>query len=79
MHNQDLINIETKRVNHPINDRSFSVIVLNENFEVKGEVIFENPPFNFFELIPNEKGLSTIYKDKQNENIIHFETFQIIY
>ncbi|MFC4634537.1 hypothetical protein ACFO3O_11500 [Dokdonia ponticola] len=78
VHNQDLINKDTRRVNHPFNDRDFSVIVLDRELVAKGEIVFKDSKFNYFKLIPDEKGLTVFYRDNDNENIIHFETFQII-
>lgn len=71
-HNQELINSDTGKLNHPIIDRPFSIIVLNENLEVLGESIFKDVPFNYLHLTPTKEGILTFYKDQNNEDINHF-------
>lgn len=79
VHNQDLVNQKSGLNNHPINNRDFSIIFLNENLEVKGEKLFENANFNFLGITAVSGGILMAYRDKTNENIIHFETYTTYY
>jgi|GEM_PF-6735548 len=74
-HNQELINPNSGKLNHPINNRPFSIIVFDENLEVIGESLFENVPFNYLNLAPHKDGILTFYKDENNEDINHFLVF----
>ena len=78
-HNQELINPNTGKLNHPINERPFSIIVLDENLKVIGEAFFENVPFHYMHLVPHKDGILTFYKDENNEDINHFLVFDFEY
>lgn len=78
-HNQDLKNPTNGKLNHSINNRSFSIIVLDENLDVIGEAFFENAPFHYLHLVPHKDGILTFYKDEINEDINHFHIFDFEY
>ncbi len=74
VHNQNLIDEKTKKLKHPINNRSFSVIVLDNNFKYKGEAYFDGKKFNYLSFCVNKNGLMFYYTDPKNEDTKHFTT-----
>lgn len=77
-HNQSLKNIANGKNNNATFGRSFSVIVLNDNFKKQGEYSFINPKnFTFFNLSMHKKGILILYRDPTNENVFKSEIHEI--
>jgi len=68
VHGQPLKNPETGRLNNPTFNRSFSVIVFDENMIKIGEKVFNGSEFTFFAVTPTPSGLLVNSKNKIDES-----------
>ncbi len=67
-HNQPLKKETSGKLNNMTFGRNFSIIVFNEDMSIKGEYLFENPKYTYFDISTHPKGILINYKDDNDED-----------